>query len=131
MDFLRYFGGEERPAIPTAVARDRQLQLAGIGDYGFAAVTVAVIAGVFLRRTAQIIVHLGVEHPLRQSLLQLVDQTSPGGGPQVGSSACHTESESGRANILTGDHRRNALNDRGAAQAGANSLTAIKWARPA
>jgi hypothetical protein len=59
---------------PLPVPQNRQLQLAGVGNYGLAAVAVAMIAGVFLHRSAQMMVHLGIQHPLRQPLLQFVDQ---------------------------------------------------------
>src|ERR1700758_1857463 len=61
---------------PMPITRNVKLQFPGIGDYGLAAVTVAVIASVLLRPAAQMVVHLGVEHSLGQPLLQFIDQTT-------------------------------------------------------
>src|SRR6202030_1631947 len=59
---------------PMTITRNRQFQFAGIRQNGLAAITIAVIASFFLRLRTQMMVHLGVEHPLRQALLQLVNQ---------------------------------------------------------
>ena len=67
---------QHRVKAPMTIARYRQLQFAGIRQNGLAAVTIAVIASFFLRLRSQMMVHLGVEHPLRQTLLQLVNQTA-------------------------------------------------------
>jgi len=61
---------------PLTIPRNRQLKLAGVGQHGFAAMAVAVIARFFLRLGAQMMIHLSVKHALRQPLLQLIDQTT-------------------------------------------------------
>jgi hypothetical protein len=54
-----------------AITRNRQLDLPGIGDDGLLAITVSPIAWLL---AGQMMVHLGVQNPFGQCLLQVVDQ---------------------------------------------------------
>src|ERR1017187_5974386 len=59
------------------VARDRNLKLRRIGQdllAGGAVAVIAVIAALLLGFLPQMVVHLGVQHPFRERLLQLVEQ---------------------------------------------------------
>src|SRR5215212_4391784 len=60
---------EARLPIPRHLQRD----LARVGDDRLAAVAVAAVAGLLL--TAEVVVHLGVQRPLGQGLLQAVEET--------------------------------------------------------
>jgi tetratricopeptide (TPR) repeat protein len=64
-------GDQLRVEACLAVARHRQLDLAGIGDDRLLAITISPVARLF---AGEVMVHLGVEHPFRQGLLQIVDQ---------------------------------------------------------
>src|SRR6185312_8496454 len=55
---------QHRVEAPLAIPRDRQLQLACVGDYRFAAIAIAVIATLRFRGTVQMMVQLGIEHAL-------------------------------------------------------------------
>ena len=61
---------EARLAIPRHV----QIELARIRRHRLATIAVAAIAGAGF--TAKMVIHLGVQRPLRQRLLQFVDQTA-------------------------------------------------------
>src|SRR4051794_12010769 len=54
------------------VARHLQLDLAGVGDDALAAVAVARVAGATV--AGEVVVHLGVQRPLGQRLLQAVEE---------------------------------------------------------
>jgi len=54
-----------------AVARHRQLDLAGVGDDRLLPVTVTPVARLL---ASQVMVHLGIENPFGQRLLQFIDQ---------------------------------------------------------
>jgi hypothetical protein len=64
-------GDQLRVKAGLAVARHLQLDLAGIGDDRFLAITISPIAGLL---ASQMMIHLGVENPFGQGLLQIVDQ---------------------------------------------------------
>ena len=68
------FADQHRVEAPVAIAGNRQFQFARIRQYGLAAIAIAMIASFFLCLSAQMMVHLRVEHPLGQALLQLVNQ---------------------------------------------------------
>ena len=70
-DQLRIEGGQP-------IARDLQLDLAGVGQNRLAAIAVAAVAGFTLR--VEMMVHLGIQRPLGQRLLQLVEQAILGEG---------------------------------------------------
>jgi hypothetical protein len=55
-----------------AVARDLQVDLAGVGEHALAAIAVAAVAGFTL--LIEMVVHLGIQCPLGERLLQLVKQ---------------------------------------------------------
>ena len=55
-----------------AVARDIQLNSAGLSRHRFAAVAVAAVAGLVIR---QVMIHLRVQRPLGKRLLQIVEQS--------------------------------------------------------
>ena len=65
---------EGRQAIPW----DLQVDLAGVGEHGLTAIAVAGVVALTL--LVEMMVHLGVEGPLSQSLLQLVEQPVLGKG---------------------------------------------------
>ena len=71
--YLPISAGSKRPCRSRGIA---QLQLARVGDYRFAAIAIAVIATLRFRGTVQMMVQLGIEHALGQSLLQLIDQAA-------------------------------------------------------
>ena len=54
-----------------AVSRDLQLDLAGLGHHRLAAITVAAVAALL---GGQMMIHLGVQRPLGQRLLEIVEQ---------------------------------------------------------
>ena len=63
-------GDQLRVEAGLAVPRDLQLELARVGRHRLSAVAVAGVAGLAGR---QMMVHLGVQRPLGESLLQLVE----------------------------------------------------------
>src|SRR4051794_13763981 len=65
-------GDQLRVEARLPVAWYRQLDPARVGDDGLAAVPVAAVAGSLL--TAEVVVHLGVQRPFGERLLQLVEQ---------------------------------------------------------
>ncbi len=66
------------------VARDLQLQLAGAGQHRLAAIAVAAVAAAVRLAAVEMMVHLGIERPLGERLLEPVQQASVGqGGPGV------------------------------------------------
>ena len=64
-------GDQLRIETGLAVARNLQLDLPGIGDNRLLAIAVAPVAGLL---AGQVMVHLGIQHPLGQRLLQFVKQ---------------------------------------------------------
>src|SRR3954465_12010771 len=64
-------GDQLRIETGLAVARYRQLDPAGIGEDRLLAITIAPIARLL---AGQVMVHLGVENPFGQGLLQIVEQ---------------------------------------------------------
>jgi len=66
-------GDELRIETSVTIARNRQLELAAVGQNRLGTAAVAVIAGRLLGILAQMVVHLGIEHPLGQRLLELVE----------------------------------------------------------
>ena len=72
-DQLRIEGGQP-------VARDLQLELAAAGQHRLRAVAVAAVGPPVRLAAIEVVVELGVERPLGQSLLQLVKQTILGKG---------------------------------------------------
>ena len=75
-------GDQRRVEAAGAVAGYLQLDLAGSGRHRLAAVAVAAVAGLTVD---QVMVHFGVQSPLGQRLLQLVEQTvGIKNGPGVG-----------------------------------------------
>jgi transposase len=72
-DQLRVEGGQP-------VARDLQLQLAGPGEHGLAAVAVAAVGPPVRLAGVEMMIHLGVQRPLGQRLLQPVQQAPVGQG---------------------------------------------------
>jgi hypothetical protein len=66
------FGDELRIEGGQPVAGDLKLQLAGPGEHGLAAIPVAPVGPSVRFAGVQMMVQLGVEHPLRQRLLQPV-----------------------------------------------------------
>ena len=63
-------GDQLRVAASLPVARDRKVHPPGVGQHGLGAVAVAAVA----RLARQVVVHLGIQDPLGQSLLQPVQQ---------------------------------------------------------
>ncbi len=66
------FGDELRIEARLPIARNLQLDPARVGRHGLFAIAVAAVAGLAGR---QMMIHLGVQRPLGQRLLQLVEQT--------------------------------------------------------
>jgi hypothetical protein len=64
-------GDQLRIKPGLAVARNLQLDLAGIGDDRLLAITISSVARLF---AGEMMVHLGVENSFRQDLLQIVEQ---------------------------------------------------------
>ena len=64
-------GDQLRIEAGLAVARYRQLDLAGIGDDRLLAVTISPVARIL---AGEMMVHLGIENPFGQRLFQIVDQ---------------------------------------------------------
>ena len=64
-------GDQLRIEARLAVARHRQLDLAGIGDDRLLAITISPVARLL---AGEMMIHLGVENPFGQRLLQIVDQ---------------------------------------------------------
>ena len=64
-------GDQLRVEAGLAIARHRQLDLPGVGDDRLLAITISPIARLL---AGQMMVHLGVENPFGQGLLQVVDQ---------------------------------------------------------
>ena len=64
-------GNQLRVEAGLAVAGHLQLDRAGIGDDTLPAIAVAPIAGLL---AGQMMVHLGIQHPLGQRLLQIIEQ---------------------------------------------------------
>ena len=64
-------GDQLRIKAGLAVARHLQLDPTGVGDDGLLAIAVAPVAGLL---AGQMMIHLGVQHPLGQGLLQIVEQ---------------------------------------------------------
>ena len=62
------------------VARHRDRQLAAVGEQRLAAIAVAAVGTTLGGLAIQMVVHLGVQRPLRQRALQLVDQAVPAKG---------------------------------------------------
>jgi hypothetical protein len=81
-DDLRVEAGEpalvlgDQPGIERAlpVARNAQFKLAGLGDHRLGRIAIAPVDFAAGRLTLKMVVHLRVQHPVRQSLLQLVEQ---------------------------------------------------------
>ena len=65
-------GDQLRIEARLPVARHLQLDLAGVGRHRLAAIAVAAVAGPVL--ADEVMVHLGVQRPLGQRLLQIVEQ---------------------------------------------------------
>jgi hypothetical protein len=79
-------GDELRVEGREPVARDLQVQLPGAGQHRLAAVAVAAVGPPVRLAAVQVVVHLGVQRPLGERLLQPVQQASVGqGGPGIGS----------------------------------------------
>ena len=55
-----------------AITRHLQLELPGISDDRLPAITITPVAGLFL--AGQMMIHLGVQHPFGQCLLQIIEQ---------------------------------------------------------
>jgi hypothetical protein len=72
------FGNQLRIKSRQAITGDRQIDRAGVGQHGLAAIAVAGVAGFAL--LIEMMVHLGIERPLGESLLQLVEQPVLGKG---------------------------------------------------
>ena len=64
-------GDQLRIKPGLAVARNLQLDPAGIGDHRLLAITISPVARLF---AGEMMVHLGVEDSFRQGLLQIVEQ---------------------------------------------------------
>jgi hypothetical protein len=60
-----------RVKASLAVARYRQLDVAGVGEDRLLAVTISPVAWLL---AGEMMVHLGVEHPFRQGLFQALGQ---------------------------------------------------------
>jgi hypothetical protein len=65
------FGDQLRIKPGLAVARNLQLDLAAVGNHRLLAITVAPVALFF---AGEMMVHLSVENPLGQRLLQIIEQ---------------------------------------------------------
>ncbi len=57
-----------------AIARHRDAQLAAVGEQRLLAVAVAAVGPALGRLAVEMVVHLGVQRPLRQRTFQLVDE---------------------------------------------------------
>src|SRR3954447_9207454 len=64
-------GDQLRIETGLAVARRRQLDLAAIGYDRLLAIAISPVARIL---AGEMMVHLGIENPFRQRLLQIVDQ---------------------------------------------------------
>jgi len=58
-----------------AIAQNRQLELAAVGQHRLRTDPIAVIAGSLLHFPIEMHVHLGVQNALRQRLLELIEQS--------------------------------------------------------
>ena len=67
-------GDQRRLKAALAIPRNRQLELAAVGEHRLRARAVAVIAGGLFRVLAQMYIHLGVQNPFRERLLQVIEQ---------------------------------------------------------
>src|SRR5215212_5332033 len=65
------FGDQLRIETGLAIARHRQLDPAGVGDDRLLAIAISPVARLF---AGEMMIHLGVENPFRQRLLQIVDE---------------------------------------------------------
>jgi hypothetical protein len=79
------FGDQLRIEGGHAIPRDLQIDLARIGEHALAAIAVAGVAGLAL--LVEMMVHLGIQRPLGESLLQLIEQPILGKGC-LGVSTC-------------------------------------------
>src|SRR5690606_1072552 len=57
-----------------AVARNVDLDLAGVRHHALAAIAVAAVAGLLI--AAEMMIHLGIERPFGQGLLQRIEQSA-------------------------------------------------------
>jgi len=67
-------GGQLRIEARLPVPRDLERQLAAVGDHRLPAIAVAAVA--LATFSGQVVVHLGVQRPLGERLLQLVQQAA-------------------------------------------------------
>ena len=70
-------GDQLRIESRQPITRHRDRQLAAVGEQRLAAIAVAAVGTTLGRLTIQMMVHLGIQRPLRQRALQLVDQAVP------------------------------------------------------
>src|SRR3712207_3360351 len=73
-------GDELRVEGRQPVARNLQIQLAGAGEHGFAAIAVAAVGAPVRLAAIEVVVELGIERPLGERLLQPVQQAALGQG---------------------------------------------------
>src|SRR6202007_56212 len=97
------FRDQLRVETCLAVARHRQLDLAGVGDDGLLAIAISTVAWLL---AGKMMVHLSVEHPFRQRLLQTLDQAvAIKGGLWIGAGhqqpRCASLRKTGKKNIPT------------------------------
>jgi hypothetical protein len=74
------FGDELRIEGRQPVAGYLQIQLAGAGQHGLRAIAVAAIGPPVQLAGPKVMVHLGVQHPLGECLLQPIQQAPVGQG---------------------------------------------------
>jgi hypothetical protein len=96
-------GDQLRIKPRLTVARDLQLDLASVGDDGLLAVTISPVARLF---AGEMMVHLGVENPLGQRLLQIVEQpVRVENRLRIGASQQLVEDSVGYARLFAAWHR--------------------------
>jgi cell division protein ZapA (FtsZ GTPase activity inhibitor) len=67
-------GNQLRSEAAATVARDVDLDLAGVGQNRLAAIAVAVVAALLI--ATQMLIHLGIKRSLSQRLLQRIEQSA-------------------------------------------------------
>src|SRR3712207_6474876 len=73
-------GDELRVEGRQPVARNLQIQLAGAGEHGFAAIAVAAVGAPVRLAAIEMVVELGIQRPLGERLLEPVQQAALGQG---------------------------------------------------
>lgn len=97
-------GDELRIERRLSVARDIQFDPAGLGRHCLTAIAVAAVAGLIAR---QMMIHLGVQRPLGQGLLQIVEQAiGVKGGLGIGAGQKLVQERVRNARCLASCHRK-------------------------